>query len=162
MLCHDDFDKVGYSYSDNGELYPALEDINLEIGSGEFVCLVGHSGCGKSTMPSLIAGLARPTSGTVFVDEKPVEGPGPDRSVVFQSYSLFPWQKALKNVSFAFRQTHAGVSKEEADARALDLLRRVGVADAANGCKTSACNIVVTALDCLVGLLVRKTVKWSE
>lgn len=126
------FDKVGYSYSDNGELYPALEDVNLEIENGEFVCLVGHSGCGKSTMLSLIAGLAQPTSGAVFVDDRPVEGPGPDRSIVFQSYSLFPWQKALKNVSFAFRQTHEGASKEEADAHALDLLRRVGVADAAN------------------------------
>lgn len=126
------FENVGYSYVDNGEAYSALEDINLEIGNGEFVCLVGHSGCGKSTMLSLMAGLAKPTTGSVLIDGKPVEGPGPDRSIVFQSYSLFPWQKVLKNVSFALRQTHPETSKEEASARALELLEQVGVAEAAN------------------------------
>lgn len=126
------FKDVEYSYVDNNETYLALENVNLEVEDGEFLCLVGHSGCGKSTMLNLLAGLAAPTKGEILIDGKPVEGPGPDRSVVFQSYSLFPWQTALKNVAFAFRSTHEGAGKEEARGRAMELLAQVGVADAAN------------------------------
>lgn len=126
------FENVSYSYVDNNETYQALEDINLAIGDGEFCCLVGHSGCGKSTMLSLIAGLAEPSSGTILIDGKPVEGPGPDRSIVFQNYSLFPWQTALKNVVFAIQQTNRDVAKPEAEKRARQLLEQVGVAEAAN------------------------------
>ena len=79
------FNSVSYSYVDANETYEALEDINLEIHDGEFVCLVGHSGCGKSTMLSLIAGLEKPTNGQILIDGAPVAGPGPDRSIVFQS-----------------------------------------------------------------------------
>lgn len=126
------FKDVSYSYVDSNETFEALENINLEIAEGEFVCLVGHSGCGKSTMLSLIAGLAMPTAGEVLIDGAPVTGPSPDRSIVFQNYSLFPWQTAIKNVVFAIRQTHREVSKEEAEAKARDLLEQVGVADAAD------------------------------
>ena len=126
------FKDVEYCYVDNSETYLALEDINLDIRDGEFICLVGHSGCGKSTMLNLLAGLAMPTKGEILIDGKPIEGPGPDRSIVFQSYSLFPWQTALKNVVFALRKTHPEVSKEEAKERALKLLEQVGVKDAAN------------------------------
>ena len=129
---HITFDNVEYSYVDANETYLALEDINLDIPDGEFLCLVGHSGCGKSTMLSLIAGLIKPTKGQVLIDGVPIEGPGPDRSIVFQNYSLFSWQKALKNVSFSILKTHPGVTKEEANAQALDLLDRVGMKDAAN------------------------------
>lgn len=126
------FDNVSYSYVDANETFLALEDINLEIRDGEFLCLVGHSGCGKSTMLSLIAGLERPTKGRILLDGKPIEGPGPDRSIVFQSYSLFPWQTALKNVMFAMRQTNKQVDKAEIEARSRSLLEKVGVADAAD------------------------------
>ena len=126
------FENVEYSYQDNDETYLALENINLDIEDGEFVCLIGHSGCGKSTMLNLLAGLAMPTKGEICIDGKPVVGPGPDRSIVFQSYSLFPWQTAVKNVVFALRQTHKDLSKEDAKARALELLAQVGVKDAAN------------------------------
>ena len=126
------FKDVCYSYIDNNESYLALENVNLEIAEGEFVCLVGHSGCGKSTMLNLLAGLALPTHGEVLIDGAPIEGPGPDRSIVFQSYSLFPWQTALKNVVFALRKTNKGISKEQATKRALELLKQVGVNDAAN------------------------------
>ncbi|WP_165172991.1 ABC transporter ATP-binding protein [Adlercreutzia sp. ZJ242] len=126
------FKDVTYSYVNNGESFPALEDVNLEIGEGEFLCLVGHSGCGKSTMLSLIAGLARPTRGKVLVGGEPVVGPGPDRSIVFQSYSLFPWQTALRNVTFAIRKTDRKATKEQARARALELLEQVGVGEAAD------------------------------
>lgn len=124
------FRDVDYSYVDNDESYLALEGINLEIKDGEFVCLVGHSGCGKSTMLSLIAGLERPSHGEILIDESPVEGPGPDRSIVFQNYSLFPWLTAIKNVMFAIQETKEGVSRADAEAQARELLGQVGVAEA--------------------------------
>lgn len=125
------FKDVSYSYVDNNETVLALEHINLDIPEGEFVCLVGHSGCGKSTMLNLIASLAMPTQGSILVDGAPVEGPGPDRSIVFQSYSLFPWQTAQRNVEFVLRKTHKRLPKEQARTRAQELLEQVGVADAA-------------------------------
>ena len=126
------FKNVNYSYIDDNESFSALENINLDIADGEFVCLVGHSGCGKSTLLSLLAGLSMPTSGEILIDGAPVTGPGPDRSIVFQSYSLFPWQTALKNVTFALRQTNKGITKEQARTRAIELLSQVGIEDAAN------------------------------
>ncbi|MDO4182177.1 MAG: ABC transporter ATP-binding protein [Coriobacteriia bacterium] len=126
-----EFKDVSYSYVDNDESFLALEDINLTVDDGEFICLVGHSGCGKSTMLSLLAGLTKPTEGEICIDGKPIEGPGPDRSIVFQNYSLFPWQTALKNVMFALRKVK-GMEKEAARTRALDLLEQVGVKEAAN------------------------------
>ncbi len=126
------FKNVSYSYVDGDESYLALDAIDLDVADGEFVCLVGHSGCGKSTLLSLLAGLSTPTSGEILIDGAPVSGPGPDRSIVFQSYSLFPWQTALRNVAFAIRQTNRSVGKEEARTRALDLLAQVGMEDAAD------------------------------
>lgn len=126
------FKDLNYSYQDNGQSYLALEHVNMDIADGEFVCLVGHSGCGKSTMLALLAGLIQPTCGSVLIDGKRVEGPGTDRSIVFQSYSLFPWQTALKNVMFAMRQINKGMSKEDARRRAMELLEQVDMADAAN------------------------------
>lgn len=126
------FKDVDYAYVDNNETYVALEGINLEISDGEFVCLVGHSGCGKSTMLSLIAGLEMPTHGQVLIDGRVVDGPGPDRSIVFQNYSLFPWQTAVKNVMFAMQQTNKGIDKSESESRARALLEKVGVGDAAD------------------------------
>ena len=126
------FKDVDYAYVDANETFEALESINLEIEDGEFLCLVGHSGCGKSTMLSLIAGLEHPTRGEVLIDGKPITGPGPDRSIVFQNYSLFPWQTAVKNVRFAIQQTNKGASKAEADAKARELLESVGVGEAAD------------------------------
>ena len=126
------FKDVSYAYVDATETYLALEDVNLEIRDGEFLCLVGHSGCGKSTMLSLIAGLERPTKGEILIDGAPITGPGPDRSIVFQNYSLFPWQTAIKNVVFAMRQTNKGIDKAAAEQRARQLLQEAGVADAAD------------------------------
>lgn len=126
------FNDVSYAYVDAAETYLALEDASLEIRDGEFLCLVGHSGCGKSTMLSLIAGLERPMKGQILIDGVPITGPGPDRSIVFQNYSLFPWQTAIKNVVFAMRQTNKGIDKAAAEARARQLLEEVGVADAAD------------------------------
>lgn len=126
------FKNVSYSYVDGNESFLALENVNLEIDDGEFVCLIGHSGCGKSTLLSLLAGLSMPTSGEILINGISVSGPGPDRSIVFQSYSLFPWQTALKNVMFSIRQTNKDISKEQAKVHAMELLAQVGMEDVAD------------------------------
>ncbi|CDM96080.1 MULTISPECIES: ABC transporter ATP-binding protein [Limnospira] len=81
----------------------ALENINMHIEEGEFVCAVGASGSGKSTLLRAIAGLDVPTSGEILVDGIPVMGPGPDRGMVFQHYTLYPWMNVLENVTFGLK-----------------------------------------------------------
>ena len=81
----------------------ALKDINLHVDSAEFVCAVGASGSGKSTLLRMIAGLDTPTSGTITVDGIEVKGPGADRGMVFQSYTLYPWMTVQKNVEFGLK-----------------------------------------------------------
>jgi NitT/TauT family transport system ATP-binding protein len=83
--------------------FTALADISFAAGSGEFVALVGASGCGKSTLLRIIAGLETADSGEVFVDGKAIEGPGRDRAMVFQDYSLYPWLTVLDNINFSRR-----------------------------------------------------------
>lgn len=80
-----------------------LEDLNLHVEQGEFVCVVGASGSGKSTLLRLIAGLERPTTGRITVDSEPVVGPGADRGMVFQDYTLYPWMSVQKNVEFGLK-----------------------------------------------------------
>jgi nitrate/nitrite transport system ATP-binding protein len=84
-----------------------LEDVNLEVAEGEFVAIVGYSGSGKTTLMSLLAGLLKPDSGSVSVAGKPVLGPGPDRGVVFQNYSLLPWLTVFENIHLAVDQVFA-------------------------------------------------------
>jgi nitrate/nitrite transport system ATP-binding protein len=78
--------------------YVAVRDIDLDIKKGEIVSLIGHSGCGKSTLMNTISGLIKPSKGEVLVNGKKVDGPGPDRGVVFQNYSLLPWMSVYKNI----------------------------------------------------------------
>ena len=127
-----DINGVSYCYRDNNEVYLALEDIDLHVTDGEFICLIGHSGCGKSTLLSLLAGLAMPDAGTVEVDGIRVTGPSTSRAMVFQHYSLFPWMKVVKNVAFSIRHAGQKMDRDEACARALEYLKEVGMADAAN------------------------------
>ena len=86
----------------NGEMV-ALNGVSMDIHTNEFVCVVGPSGCGKSTLLNIIGGLATPTSGKVYVDDKEVDGPGPERGIVFQQYALFPWLTVEKNVQFGLK-----------------------------------------------------------
>lgn len=81
-----------------------LHDINLEISSGEFVAIIGYSGAGKTTLMSLLAGLTKPDSGSIKLQGRDMEGPGPDRGVVFQNYSLLPWLTVFENVALAVDQ----------------------------------------------------------
>lgn len=108
----------------------ALNGVSLDIKENEFICVVGPSGCGKSTLLNIIAGLLEPTSGAVHVDGKLVEGPGPERGVVFQQYALFPWLTVLKNVEFGLKLK--GMKGEEATAEAMKYLRMVDLEQFAN------------------------------
>ncbi len=87
-------------FGKNHEAHTAVSDASIEITPGEFVCILGPSGCGKSTLLNCVAGYVKPTHGTIEVDEQKVLKPGPDRGMVFQQYSLFPWKTIRENVAF--------------------------------------------------------------
>ena len=102
-----------------------LEDINMSIKQGEFICVVGTSGSGKSTLLRQIAGLDRPTSGEIRMGNRRVVGPGPDRGMVFQHYTLYPWMSVQKNTEFGLKLQ--GVSPRERRERASHYLNIVGL-----------------------------------
>lgn len=89
-----------------------IENLSFTVKEGEFVSIIGGSGCGKSTTLSLIAGLNKPDSGKLYIDDKEIDGPGKDRGVVFQHYALFPWMRARRNVEFGIRQVRKLERKE--------------------------------------------------
>jgi|TARA_R110001592_G_scaffold63013_2_gene192902 nitrate/nitrite transport system ATP-binding protein len=94
--------------------FTALKDVNLKINKGEFISLIGHSGCGKSTVLNIVAGLYQASSGGVILKSTEVKAPGPERAVVFQNHSLLPWLSAYQNVELAVKQVFAGkMSKTE-------------------------------------------------
>ncbi|MCT9929458.1 ABC transporter ATP-binding protein [Planotetraspora sp. A-T 1434] len=104
---------------------PVLQDVDLAVAPGEFVCVVGASGSGKSTLLCLIAGLSRPTAGRVLLDGHEVAGPGPDRGMVFQTASLFPWRNVAHNVAFGLEAL--GVPRGRRQERVRWLLDEVGL-----------------------------------
>jgi nitrate/nitrite transport system ATP-binding protein len=89
---------VSVSFKTKKGVFNALNDISLDIKRGEIVTLIGHSGCGKSTLMNTVSGMVAPTSGTVTANDKIVKGPGPDRGIVFQNYSLLPWLSVFQNI----------------------------------------------------------------
>ncbi|MCC2635007.1 MAG: nitrate transporter ATP-binding protein [Ramlibacter sp.] len=96
---------------------PVLQGIDLDVRRGEYISLIGHSGCGKSTVLNIVAGLLKATSGGVIVDNREVNAPGPDRAVVFQNHSLLPWLTVYQNVEIAvdkiFRRTRSAAERKE-------------------------------------------------
>jgi nitrate/nitrite transport system ATP-binding protein len=110
----------------------AVENVNAMVNEGEFVCILGHSGCGKSTVLSIIAGLQRATLGGVVIDGTEVDAPGPDRAVVFQSPSLLPWLTARENVSLAIGSASRKRPRKERRSLATRYLELVGVSDTAD------------------------------
>ena len=104
----------------------ALEDVTLTVDAREIVCLLGPSGCGKSTLLRLIAGFEEPSAGRILVDGSPVRGPGPDRGVVFQEDSLFPWLTVWQNTLAGPRWRHEG-ERERVEERAREYLAAVGL-----------------------------------
>ncbi|MEO8544621.1 MAG: ABC transporter ATP-binding protein [Burkholderiaceae bacterium] len=114
--------------SDAPDMAPVLDDINLAVAENEFVVLLGRSGCGKTTLLNIIAGLERATSGEARVDNKVVTRPGAGKGMVFQQGALFPWLTARQNVEFAAR--NRGVSRAERSTRSSELLALVGLTGA--------------------------------
>ena len=103
----------------------ALEPIDLSVGNNDFVTILGPSGCGKSTLLRIIAGLERPTGGRVILDGQEITGPGADRGMVFQSYTLFPWLTVRDNIGYGLRER--GVSQAQRDGIADGFIDRVGL-----------------------------------
>ena len=91
----------------------ALEKINLNIQQQEFICVLGTSGCGKTTLLNILAGFEFPTKGFAEVLGKPILGPGPDRTMMFQDYALFPWLTISKNIEYGLKQRNLGKSERK-------------------------------------------------
>ena len=106
-----------------GGKFTAVDDVSLELRENEIVCFIGPSGCGKTTMLRMIAGLEHPTRGRLFIHDKPITGPGPDRGMIFQAYTSFPWLSARRNIEYGMKIM--GVSREERARKSLELLRLV-------------------------------------
>ena len=125
-------DSVGKTYRRAGRRTVALARINLDVGAGELVCLLGPSGCGKSSLLRIVAGALEPDEGTVLVGGRPVDGPSPDRGMLFQTPMLFPWLTTRKNILFGPKaQRSAGLDERddpELDAEADAILGTVGLA----------------------------------
>ena len=113
---HLNIDHVSMEFPTPTGPFRALDNVDLVIEKGEFVSLIGHSGCGKSTVLNVVAGLYQATTGGVILDGTEVNEPGPDRAVVFQSHSLLPWLTAYQNVELAVKQVF-GKSKSKAELR---------------------------------------------
>ena len=118
---------IGYELHRERKKLIALRDINLSVNRGEFVVLVGPSGCGKTSLINAISGLIQPWEGAIKVNGRPVSGPGPDRSMVFQDYALMPWRTVESNIRMPFELQKVGLSKEEKQERVRQALELVGL-----------------------------------
>lgn len=116
--------------SGSGTDITVFEDINFGIQRGEFVCIIGHSGCGKTTILNVLAGLDEPSEGAVIMDGKEVRGPSLDRGVVFQNHALMPWMSALDNVAFGVRSRWPDWNKVQVLAHSEKYLKMVGLGHA--------------------------------
>jgi NitT/TauT family transport system ATP-binding protein len=121
-----EIDQLGIRLGEGAQAFDAVQDVSLSIAPGEFVCVLGPSGCGKSTLLGALAGHWTPSRGSIHVDGAPVAGPHPDRGLVFQQHTLFPWKKVLDNVAFGLKMQ--GVGRRERRERARELLGLVGLA----------------------------------
>ncbi|MBE7373398.1 ABC transporter ATP-binding protein [Pseudomonas lopnurensis] len=120
---------LGKRYRDDQP--PVFENINFSIQQGEFICVIGHSGCGKSTILNVLAGLEEATSGGVVMAGKEIAGPSLDRGVVFQSHALLPWLTVEQNIAFAVRSRHPRWSRRQIAEHGARFLEMVGLAAAA-------------------------------
>ena len=116
---------VSKQFLAEGKEMIALQDINLNIDENEFVCFIGPSGCGKTTLLRIIAGLEEASTGTILLDGESIKGPGPERGMVFQEYSLFPWRKVIDNIVFGLEMK--GVPSAERLAQGRQYLKMVGL-----------------------------------
>ena len=124
------FQGVTKTYPSRAGLNVVIKNIDLTVKQGEFICIIGHSGCGKSTLLNTLSGFATPNEGQVTMNGKLISKPGPDRMMVFQSYSLMPWMTAYDNVYFGLDSVHPNKSKSEKDRIVRDTLTMVGLGEA--------------------------------
>lgn len=122
-----EIDRVTIEFGKGRQAHKAVEETSIRIEPGEFVCILGPSGCGKSTLLNTVAGYVKPTSGEVRVDGDLVTRPGPDRGMVFQQYSLFPWKTVKENI--AFGPKIAGLAAEPVANTFLDMVGLTRFAD---------------------------------
>ena len=120
-----ELDGLGRRFESDGAQVTALEGIDLRAHRREFLCVIGPSGCGKSTLIRIVAGLDEPTSGEMLLEGKPVKGPGPDRGMVFQGYTLFPWRTVRENVMFGLEMR--GLERAMAREQAMEWVEIVGL-----------------------------------
>lgn len=109
---------------------PVFDHVNFDIQRGEFVCVIGHSGCGKTTILNVLAGLDTATAGHVFMDGREISGPSLDRGVVFQSHALMPWLTVRKNIAFAVQSRHPNWSAAKINAHVAKYVELVGLSNA--------------------------------
>jgi nitrate/nitrite transport system ATP-binding protein len=121
---------VGMQFATKKGVFEALINVNLSITQGEFISIIGHSGCGKSTVLNLIAGLLEPTSGHLFCAGREIAKPGPERAVVFQNHSLLPWLTCFENVYLAVERVFSDEKKVQMIARTHAALELVGLTHA--------------------------------
>ena len=115
---HLNIDHISMEFPTPDGTYVALREVDLDMAKGEFVSLIGHSGCGKSTVLNVVAGLYKATRGGVVLDGKEVDEPGPERAVVFQNHSLLPWLTAYENVELAVKQVFGRANSKQAKSKA--------------------------------------------
>lgn len=120
-------ENVSIELGDNTRRFTAVEDISLQLRAGEFACILGPSGCGKSTLLGALAGHLHPRRGIISVDGEKVAAPHPERGLVFQHHTLFPWQKVIDNVAFGLKMK--GIKRAERHERAQEILRLVGLSE---------------------------------
>ncbi len=124
------FRNVSHRFALGEASFTALDGLSLDVADGEFVTVVGPSGCGKSTALNIAAGLIKPTSGEITVDGRGVDGPGPERGVIFQQYALFPWLTVRANVEFGLRLAHKRAAERRQTAQ--HFIDLVGLAEFAD------------------------------
>jgi NitT/TauT family transport system ATP-binding protein len=122
------FDRVSVQF---GNL-KVVDDVSYTIGEREFVSVIGPSGCGKTTMMNIVAGFVQPSRGAVLLDGRPVDGPGPDRGVIFQEYGVFPWLTVKENIAFGLKLAANRVPDDERDAICARYMRLMGLEDFAD------------------------------
>jgi NitT/TauT family transport system ATP-binding protein len=121
-----DIDHVSLQLGEGARRFVALHDVTLSVAPGEFVCLLGPSGCGKSTLLGALAGHLKPTSGALRLAGQVIDGPQPERGLVFQQHTLFPWLSVLDNVAYGLKMR--GVNRPDRHEQAKALLEQVGLA----------------------------------